>query len=184
MADCSFLFEIQWDACHGIGATGKGVAALQQLHTVRINAVECHLDDNSLPRLDNPMSTPSVQAIKRALAIAEQIQNLEAELAGILGQVPKASKPTVAVVVASAPTAAPKRKYTMSAAHRPAVASAQKARWAKVKGAKVQTKPAAKEKKPAPKRKGKMSAAGRAAIAAAQKKRWAKVKAGKAGKNG
>ena len=57
-------------------------------------------------------------------------------------------------------------------AGRAAVAAAQKARWAKIKGAK------AKAVKPI-KKKNKMSAAGRARIAAAQKARWAKIKAEK-----
>ena len=58
----------------------------------------------------------------------------------------------------------------MSAAGRRAIAAAQKARWAKIKG-KTAAKPAKKRKK--------MSAAGRARIAAFQKARWAKIKAAK-----
>lgn len=68
----------------------------------------------------------------------------------------------------------PKRaKRKMSAAHRAAIIAAQKARWAKVKGASSELK----EK--TAKRNGGMSAAGRAKIAAAQKARWAKVRAEK-----
>ena len=59
----------------------------------------------------------------------------------------------------------------MSAAGRRAIAKAQKARWAKVKKATPQAKPAKKRKK--------MSAASRARIAAFQKARWAKIKAAK-----
>lgn len=66
-----------------------------------------------------------------------------------------------------------KGKRKMSASHRAAIIAAQKARWAKVKGASS----APKEK--TAKKKGGMSAAGRAKIAAAQKARWAKVRAAK-----
>ena len=123
------------------------------------------------------MSAPSIHALRQALSIAEQIQDLEAKLAGILGQAPGAPKSTAAVV-ASAPTAAPKKKYTMTAAHKAALVKAQKARWAKGKAAKPAVKAHAAEK-PAAKKKGKMSAAGRANIVAAQKARWAKVRAAK-----
>jgi hypothetical protein len=67
----------------------------------------------------------------------------------------------------------PKRK--ISAAHRKAIAAAQRARWAKVNpshGIPREVLPPAKKKKG-------MSAAGRAKIAAAQRARWAKVKAAK-----
>jgi hypothetical protein len=57
----------------------------------------------------------------------------------------------------------------MSAAGRARIAAAQKARWAKIKGA----KPAPK----APAKKRTMSAAGRARISAAAKARWAKARA-------
>jgi hypothetical protein len=60
----------------------------------------------------------------------------------------------------------PRRK--MSAAGRARIASAQKARWAKVKGQKVV--PIAKPGKRT------MSASARRKIAAAQRARWAKVK--------
>ena len=67
----------------------------------------------------------------------------------------------------------PKRK--ISAAHRKAIAAAQRARWAKVNpvlGTPGGVFPAAKKKRT-------MSAAGRAKIAAAQRARWAKARAGK-----
>jgi len=102
--------------------------------------------------------------LRRAITIKEQIEVLQSELAGILGE-------------SGGP--APKRLGRppgrgMSAAGRARIAAAQRARWAKVEGkgnaASVEAKP-----------KRKMSAAGRAKIAAAAKARWAKVKA--AGKN-
>jgi hypothetical protein len=58
-----------------------------------------------------------------------------------------------------------KKRSTMSAAGRQKISLAQKARWAKVKGA-SQT----------PKAKRTISVAGRKRIAAAQRARWAKLK--------
>jgi hypothetical protein len=60
-------------------------------------------------------------------------------------------------------------KRKMSAAGRARIAAAQRARWAKVKGAKPKVA------------KRKMSAAAKARLAAAARRRWAKAKA--AGKN-
>lgn len=107
--------------------------------------------------MSNLLSLTSTQ-LKRAAGLKDKITALEKELASILGG------------SASTSTPAPKKKSKMSAAARAKIGAAQKARWAKVKGA-----------KPA-KKKSKMSAAGRARIVAAQKARWAKVKADKSGK--
>ena len=99
------------------------------------------------------MSTPSVAQLKRAIAVSEQIEKLQAELQSILG-----------TTGAVAPTG--KRKYT-----RRAVVGAPAA-----EGAEAAAAPAGKRKK----RKVKMSAEGRARIVAAQKARWAKIKKAKA----
>ena len=64
------------------------------------------------------LNSLSVAKLKRAVAIKEQIENLEKELSGILGEAPKA-----------APIAAPKKR-TMSAAARAKISAAQKARHA------------------------------------------------------
>ena len=62
----------------------------------------------------------------------------------------------------------------MSAAARAKIAAAQKARWAKVKGAKsLPTKLTVKT----PVKRGKMSAAVKARLSAMAKARWAKAKA-------
>jgi hypothetical protein len=101
----------------------------------------------------------TVAQLRQALSIKEKIEELEVELAGVTGgEVAAAAKP--------------RGRRGMSAAGRARIAAAQKARWAKVKGAKV---------KAGPKKRRKMSAAGRARMAAAAKARWAKAKA--AGKN-
>jgi hypothetical protein len=101
----------------------------------------------------------TVAQLRQALSIKEKIEELEAELAAVAGgEVPAAAKP--------------RGRREMSAAGRARIAAAQKARWAKVKSAKVEA---------APRKRRKMSAAGRARMAAAAKPRWAKAKA--AGKN-
>lgn len=112
----------------------------------------------------------TIVSLQRAIAIAEQIQKLEAELVSILGGSvrPSASK--------SAPaTSKPgkKKKRILSPEARARIAAAQKARWAKVKG-----ESPAQEKKTAakPKAKRKISAEARAKMAAAAKRRWEKVK--------
>jgi hypothetical protein len=65
------------------------------------------------------------------------------------------------------------RKGTISAAGREAIRTAQKKRWAKLKGASGQANAAA------PKQRRPMLAATRKKVAAAQRARWAKVRAGK-----
>lgn len=106
----------------------------------------------------NSIANLSAKQLRRAANIKDKIQSLENKLKQILGSPAK-----VAAV------AVPRRKqYKMSAAGRAKIAAAQKARWAKAKGRKVeQSQP----------KKRKMSAAGRARISAAAKARWVKAKA-------
>jgi len=103
----------------------------------------------------------STEQLRRAIAIKEQIENLQEQFDSLFG--------------APTPLAAPRavKKRGMSAAGRARIAAAQKARWAKQKQAQVVAG------KPAKKRRGKLSAEGRARIIAAQKARWAKIKANK-----
>jgi hypothetical protein len=79
-------------------------------------------------------STSSVDQLKRAIEIAEQIQQLEGELSEIvrgLGGRPVAdSKP--AVVITATKTRR-RKKRTMSPEARERIAAAQRARWAKQK---------------------------------------------------
>jgi hypothetical protein len=136
-----------------------------------------YLDILYAPRhLLHAMSTPtiSVDQLKRAIVIAEQIEKLEAELNQILSGRASTQAPTTAKT-----KAAKTGKRTMSPEARAKIAAAQRARWAKSKG--EAAKPAVDSKGPKSKKKqkGGMSAAGRAAIVAAQKARWAKVKAAK-----
>jgi len=122
-------------------------------------------------------TTPSIDQLKRAITISEQIQKLESELASILGASAKVSAPAKVAAAAAKPG---RRRRGLSAEGRARIAAAQKARWAKVKGAAAPAAPAAASK-PAGKRKGKrnLSPEARARIVAAVKRRWAKAKKGK-----
>jgi hypothetical protein len=111
-------------------------------------------------------TTPTLDQLKRGIAIAEQIEALKSELDGILGN-------HSAPAAKAAPTTGDGRKFKRSPETIAKMKAAQQARWAKVKA------PAAVQSE-APAKKCGMSAAGKAKIAAAQKARWAKVKAAKA----
>jgi len=104
----------------------------------------------------------TVNQLKRAAAIKQQIEDLNRELGSILGEPAKSA-------------AGPKNQRRMSAAVRKKIAAAQKARWAKVQGAKRSTLSA----KRAPKAKSKMSPATRARLSAKLKAYWAAKKSGK-----
>ncbi len=109
---------------------------------------------------NNPFTALTVVELKRAVAIKERIEQLESELASLLGDSGGSSGAGVA--------RGPGKRRRMSAAGRARIAAAARARWAKVN--------AAKGKAPA-KRKRTMSPAARAKIAAAARARWAKVRA-------
>jgi hypothetical protein len=124
------------------------------------------------------MPTPSLDQLKRAIVISEQIEKLQAELAGIFGGKSAPAKAAVSTTVKT------KSKRTMSPEARERIAAAQRARWAKSKG---EAAPAAKKEQPVkaaksatkPKAKRNISPEARAKMAAAAKKRWALQKAGK-----
>ena len=107
----------------------------------------------------NPLDL-TVNQLKRAAAIKEQIEALNKELRGILG----------------APAnirAGPKKKRTMSTATKRKIAAAQKARWANFRRA----KPATRSVKPAAKAKKKtVSPATKAKLSAKLKAYWAAKK--------
>lgn len=127
--------------------------------------------------LDMPSSNPSIAQLQRAIQITEQIEALDVELKRILGNGAGPQAKTEAVVE-------PKltKKRTMSASARARIAAAQRARWAKSKGAEagtaIEARPATKATKSG-KKKRTMSPEARARIVAAQKKRWAKFKKAK-----
>jgi hypothetical protein len=105
----------------------------------------------------------SIDQLRRAIEIKEQIEVLEQQLTSLpSGEIVNRNSRIVNGV---------SRRRTMSASARARIAAAQRARWAKVKknGASGAN----------PRKRRKMSAAGRAAIAAAARARWAKYRAGK-----
>jgi hypothetical protein len=102
----------------------------------------------------------TVNQLKRAAAIKEQIEALNKELRGILGA-PASTR------------SAPKKKRTMSAATKKQIAAAQKARWANLRG----TNPATQSVNPAAKaKKKKVSPATKAKLSAKLKAYWAAKK--------
>jgi hypothetical protein len=143
--------------------------------------------------MTHPLSALSLDRLKRAVELREQIAALENELAGILGgEVSIPAIPAVvpprrgrppgkqADVVAAAPFTAPVPvgkgrggPGTRSAEARARMAAGQKARWAKFHAAKGKAQPETKD--------GGMSRAERGRLGA--KARWAKVRKEK-GMNG
>ena len=113
--------------------------------------------------MSNSLVAVTAVQLRQAIAIKEQIEALETELAAILGGGPSS------VTTKSAPAG----KRTMSAAGRARVAAAQRARWARQKG----SAPQALE---APKHKRKISPEARQRMVAGAKARWAKNQARKA----
>ena len=112
--------------------------------------------------------------LRQAAALKEQIEQLQKQLTQLFGTPAPVGKP--------APTVAPKAvkaRKKMSAAGIAKIRAAQKARWAKIKGALPKTAPTPKAsapaKAPAQKVKRVLSAAARAKMAAAAKARWAPV---------
>jgi uncharacterized protein YdgA (DUF945 family) len=116
------------------------------------------------------LTSLSVQQLRQAANLKEQIAGLEKQLSQLLGSTAK----TTTSVTAKAP-----KKGGMSAAGKARIVAAQKARWAKIKAAKPAVKAAAAKPAPVAKKKFTMSAAAKAKISAAAKARWAKVKAAK-----
>jgi hypothetical protein len=107
----------------------------------------------------NSIMSLSSSQLRKAAELKEKIQSLEKAVHQLLGAPAKAAAP-----------AAPKKKFTMSAAAKAKISAAAKARWAKINGKKAAVKKA-------PKARSKLSAAARAKISAAAKARWAKAKA-------
>ncbi len=98
------------------------------------------------------------EQLQRAASIKKQINDLNNQLRKIFG-VPAES------------AAVPGSNRTLSASAKRKIAAAQKARWAKVRGAKLTVKTATKKKT--------MSAAAKAKLSAKLKAYWAAKRAGK-----
>jgi len=121
---------------------------------------------------DHPIAT-----IEKALDLRKKIEALQETLSAVYsGSVARvgAKAAKVAKAVKAAGKTVDRRKGKRSPAARAKMAAAQKARWAKKKGASVA--PAAPVAK-TPRKKRTMSPEARAKIAAAQRARWAKQKA-------
>ena len=79
---------------------------------------------------------PTIAQLKKAIQIAEQIQQLEVELAATLGGSGASAAPKTAAAKA-APAGKKRRKRSkMSPEGRARIAAAQKLRWAKAKAGK------------------------------------------------
>ena len=105
----------------------------------------------------------TINQLRRAAAIKEQIEALNKELGSILGASAKSG-------------AVSKKKRSMSASAKMKIAAAQRARWASLRRA----NPAARAAQPAAKAKKKaFSAATRAKLSAKLKAYWAAKRAGK-----
>ncbi len=102
------------------------------------------------------ISSLTTDQLRRVLAIKEQIERLNSELALIAGG-------------AELPSPTKAKSGGMSAGGKARIAAAQRARWAKMKG-----NASAKATK---KKDGRSSPEARAKIAAAARARWAKVRA-------
>lgn len=110
---------------------------------------------------------PTLTQLKEAVAIAEQIEKLQAELAGLVG----GSVSVASVLKTVSAPAAKAGKRTMSPEARERIAAAQRARWARSKGTST---PAPKPVVKSPSGKRFVSAESRAKMAAAQHARWAR----------
>jgi hypothetical protein len=109
----------------------------------------------------NSLTTLSPKQLRRAADIQERILKLKGEFEQLL--VAPIGTPTAAA-------AQPEKAYKFSAAARAKMRKAQKARWAKIKGAQESTNP---DRKPRRKR----SAAVRKRLSELAKARWARARA-------
>jgi hypothetical protein len=113
-----------------------------------------------------------IDKLEQALSIRRQIAALQDKLGSLFGG--ESEKPAAAKI-----TRKRKGKRTMSPEARERIAAAQRARWAKSRGAKSVAKPATAVKaRSGAKPKRTISPEARAKMAAAAKRRWAKVKKG------
>jgi hypothetical protein len=120
----------------------------------------------------NRLFNLSPQQLRRAAEIKESIEELSAGLAELFGE----GNTSLSKATKGAKGEGKKRKMSLEARRK--IADAQKARWAKVNGAKGKSdsKPA---KVAGSEKRRTMSPEAKAKIAAAAKARWAKAKAAK-----
>ena len=119
-----------------------------------------------------PTSITTVDQLRRAIVVAEQIEKLKAELAAILsGTSTGQAEPSK---ITSAPVKG-RKKRKLSPESRARIVAAVKARWARAKGQKDPGRPALAPKTTGKKRN--LTPEGRARLAASMKARWAARKA-------
>ncbi len=116
----------------------------------------------------SPINQLTAQQLRKAADLKDKIATLQKQLGQILGASGEGETPSPLKV-----TRLVRKK--ISAAGIAKIRAAQKARWAKIKSAKVEK---ALVQKPATKKRT-VSAAARVKMVAAAKARWAKVKAAK-----
>ena len=102
----------------------------------------------------------SLQKLKEAVSLREQIHSLEARLSSLFGGATQTSE--------GAPRRRRGKRRPMSAATRAKLAAAARARWANVRKAEGATKPAKSRK-----RRSGLTAAGRKKLSDSMKARWA-----------
>jgi hypothetical protein len=119
--------------------------------------------------MTNSFATLSLDQLKRAVQIREQIESMTHELNQILGASPLIYTNTRN---GNGQNGQAHGKRNLSPSARARIAAAQRVRWAKYN--------AAKGPKVISNQKNRLSAAGRAKVAAAVRARWAKFRAAKA----
>ena len=129
---------------------------------------------STLPTMTNSLSALSLDQLKQAIALKEQIAALESQLTDIFGGT--AETPAIST---SPPRGRgrPPGKGGMSVEGRARIASAQKARWAKFRAAEGRESSPAFPSSRRPHGKGRVfTPEHRAKLAAAQKARFAKLR--------
>ena len=112
------------------------------------------------------LSNSSSAQLQRALTIRQQLDQLEGELAGVLGEAPAA-----ATTNGQQEERVGRGRRTMSASARAKIAAAQRARWARQRGDVAASAPVVTR------RRRRMSPEARARISLAAKARWARARA-------
>ena len=163
--------HVQRAEAHFPRQTLDALDALRAIHPVDpVRPIRTARDAEGEPNL--APDTPTLQQLQCGLAISEQIAALEAELASIFSGSAAPAKAVVNVYPATKADGRPRKRSAKTIAK---MKASQRARWAKLKGTKVEA-PAAKA--PLLKKKRTMSPEHRAKLVASAKARWAAKMAG------
>jgi hypothetical protein len=168
----------------------RALIGVAESRRCRVISFVNHTTDLSLPAIPLTMSnSPSLEQLKRAVTIAEEIDRLQSRLSNLLGgqgsaQVGRSSSSKAQGGEAASSGSG---KRTVSAATRAKMIAAQRARWEKAKGnqgGETSAKAGSDDRRTGARRKrgsGSISAEARARMAEAARRRWAAAK--RAGKN-